>query len=266
MEDFIVRNEREIYSVTFFFALAVIAFWEGLAPRRALTQSLRTRWLGNFGLAVIDIALVRLLLPVAAATAAIVAQHHGIGIFNLWQAPYWLAALAGILTVDFARYLQHFLLHKISFLWRLHRVHHADLDYDFTVSLRFHPLEAIYSTLFVVGAVFLVGPPAAVVAVFEAITAISATFVHANARTWSWVERFGRWLIVTPDMHRVHHSILRAEQNSNFSGVFSFWDRLFGTYQAEPARGHTAMDIGLADERRPICLRLGWMLLAPFRK
>lgn len=244
----------------------MIALWEGAAPRRALVHPIRQRWLNNFGLAVIDIALVRLALPVAATTAAIFAEAHGIGLFHIWPAPFWLAALVGVLAVDFARWLQHYLLHKIPLLWRLHRIHHADMDYDFTVSLRFHPLEALYSMMFVIGVVLLVGPPAVVVAVFEAVTAISATFVHANARTWNWVERAARWLIVTPDMHRVHHSSNVGEQNTNFAGVFSFWDRLLGTYKAEPDQDHQNMEIGLGDERRPICLRLDWMLLSPFRK
>lgn len=264
MFDFILANEREIYSVAYFLALAAVALWEMAAPRRALTQSLKRRWAGNFSITLLDIITIRLVFPMAAVGMALVAEDGRFGLFNLIEAPFWIAAVVSILAIDFARYLQHFLLHHWSPLWRLHRVHHADLDYDFTVGLRFHPLEGLYSMGFVAAAVLLVGAPPVVVAVLEAATAVSGVFVHANARLPLGVDRLLRAIIVTPDMHRIHHSTVRAEQDSNYGAVFPFWDQLMRTYRQAPAAGHEGMTIGLSDMRDEKCLGLPWMLTAPF--
>ena len=264
MVEYIIANEREIYSVSYFLVLAAVAFWEMAAPRRALTQSLKRRWLGNFGLLIIDIMAIRLVFPLAAMGMAIVAQDHQLGLFNTVDAPFWVAAIISILAIDFTRYLQHFLLHRWSPLWRLHRIHHADLDYDFSIGLRFHPLEGLYSMAFVVAAIMAIGAPPVVVVLFEIATAISGIFVHANARLPLKLDRLLRNLIVTPDMHRVHHSTVRAEQDSNYGAVFSFWDKLMQTYRPLPAAGHEGMAIGLPDMRDPKCLDLSWMLTSPF--
>lgn len=264
MVEYIIANEREIYSVSYFLVLAAVAFWEMAAPRRALTQSLKRRWLGNFGILIIDIMAIRLVFPLAAMGMAIVAQDHQLGLFNTINAPFWVAAIISILAIDFTRYLQHFLLHRWSPLWRLHRIHHADLDYDFSIGLRFHPLEGLYSMAFVVAAIMAIGAPPVVVILFEIATAISGIFVHANARLPLGLDRILRAIIVTPDMHRVHHSTVRAEQDSNYGAVFSFWDKLMQTYHPQPAAGHEGMSIGLPDMRDPKCLDLSWMLTSPF--
>ncbi len=264
MIDFILANEREIYSVSYFLALTAVALWEMAAPRRALTQSLKRRWTGNFAITILDIIVIRLVFPMAAVGMALLAEDWRFGLFNNIDAPFWIAAAVSILAIDFARYLQHFLLHHWSPLWRLHRVHHADLDYDFTVGLRFHPLEGLYSMGFVVAAVILVGAPPVVVALMEAATAISGVFVHANARLPQGLDRLLRTVIVTPDMHRVHHSTVRIEQDSNYGAVFPFWDKLMRTYRPQPAAGHQGMTIGLPDMRDEKCLGLSWMLTAPF--
>lgn len=266
MKEFILGHDRDIYTLAYFAAIGVIALWEGFAPRRAATRSLKTRWLGNFGIGIIDIAVIHLLFPVAAVGFAVIVDEAGIGLFNAIEAPFWVAAVASFLLLDFGRYMHHWLLHRVPLLWRLHRVHHADQDYDFTVGLRFHPLEGIFTTLFGFAVIAALGAPPVVVAVSEVVLAISGVFVHANARTWRWVERYLRLVLVTPDMHRVHHSTRIEEQSSNYSGVFSIWDRMIGTYVAEPAVGQLGMNIGLADDiRDPGQLSLGWMLTAPFR-
>lgn len=264
MARLLLDHAREVYAVAYFAAIAGIALWEGRAPRRMLEHSLRKRWASNFALAALDIALVRITIPVAALGVAVYAETHGIGLLYWTAAPFWIAAIVGFLALDCGRYAQHVLLHRSGLLWRVHRVHHADQDYDFTVGLRFHPLEALFTTGFLFTVILLAGPPPVVVVVTEVLVAISGAFVHANARTGPWIETTARTLIVTPDMHRVHHSAAPDEQTSNYGAVLSIWDRLFRTYTAAPAAGHDGMTIGLGDLRGPRYLALPWMLAAPF--
>jgi len=267
VKDFILSHERDLYTVVYFAGIAVIAIWEAFKPRRELTRSLKTRWFGNFGLGLVDIALIHLAMPFAAVGFAIWVSDLGIGLFNIVDAPFWLAAVISFTVLDFGRYMHHWLLHNLPGLWRVHRVHHADQDYDFTVGIRFHPIEAVFTVCFGFMVIALLGAPPVVVAFSEMLVAISGLFVHANARTWKWIERYARWIFVTPDMHRVHHSAELREQWSNYSAVFSVWDRLLGSYIAEPAAGQTGMTIGLGlNDRDPEQLRLGWMLKAPFMR
>ncbi len=266
MEEFLLENEREIYSVAFFGTLAIVALWEGLRPRRQGTQPLRTRWAGNFGLALINVLLIHFSLPVVAVAFSILVAENGYGLFPVIGLTGWLAIPFGILAIDLGRWVQHFLLHRIPLLWRLHRIHHADHDYDFTVGFRFHPIEALCTAAFVFPVILLFGPPPVAVAVVEICAAVSGLIVHANAGVGERADRYLRFIFVTPDMHRIHHSIDERENNSNFAAVFSFWDRLFGIYIGRPAAGQVGMTIGLPDLRNPRCLKLGWMLAAPFRQ
>lgn len=266
MGEILLGYEREIYTLIFFAAVTGVAVWEGIAPRRETGTLLRRRWRGNIALAIINVAVVNSLLPVLTVGFAMAVEARGYGVLRLVEAPLWMAAIFAIIGIELGRYTHHYLLHRVSFLWRFHRIHHADLDYDFTVGFRFHPIEALFTILFTFAVIALIGPPSIVVLGMEAVVAVSGAVVHANGRTPRWVEHFVRWIFVTPDMHRIHHSFLPAEHNSNYAAVFSIWDRLFGTYVAEPAQSHETMQIGLPDLRDQECLDLSWMLISPLRK
>lgn len=245
--------------------LALVAVWEAVRPLRKATQPLTSRWIANFALNLIDVGAIKLILPIATITFAIIVTREQFGLFPTLEAPDWVAIPLSILMIDLARWGYHYLLHRVPVLWRVHRVHHADHDFDFTVGLRFHPIEGLFTTGFLFPVILLIGPPPVAVLITELLFILSALFVHANGRMPSWIEAPLRLIFVTPDMHRIHHSTVRAEHDSNYSGVFSFWDRLFGTYVAAPSAGQIGMTIGLRELRDPQCLTLGWMLLAPFR-
>jgi sterol desaturase/sphingolipid hydroxylase (fatty acid hydroxylase superfamily) len=245
--------------------LAVMAIWETLAPRRRRAQPRRRRWPSNLGIAALNTVLVRVLFPAAAVGTALSAQSHGWGLLNQGTLPGWAAAGAGIVLLDLIVYLQHVMFHAVPALWRLHRVHHADLDIDVTTGARFHPVEIGLSMIIKLGAVAALGVPPQAVIAFEVLLNAGSLFNHANARIPGPFERLLRWLVVTPDMHRVHHSIEREETNSNFGFNLSLWDRLFGTYRAQPHAGHEAMRIGIPEFRDPgQCSTLGAMLALPF--
>jgi len=213
----------------------------------------------------VNVVLVRAALPVAAVGVAAFAAERGMGLFNLFHAPDLLAIPLSVLALDLAIYLQHRMFHAIPLFWRLHRVHHADLDFDVTTGARFHPIEIGLSMLIRFAVILALGPPAVAVLVFEVLVNASSMFNHGNVRIPAAIDRVLRWVVVTPDMHRVHHSIDPRETNSNFGFSLPWWDRLFGTYRAEPRAGHEAMTIGIAQFRSPHELRLDRMLLQPFR-
>jgi sterol desaturase/sphingolipid hydroxylase (fatty acid hydroxylase superfamily) len=251
---------------TFFAILALMAGWEYLAPRRALKLTRRERWPANFGVVVLNSLLIRLLFPAAAVGMALFAQASGWGIFNHYDVPGWVALAAGVVLLDLAIYLQHVLFHAVPALWRLHRMHHADLDIDVTTGARFHPIEITLSMLIKFAAIAALGVPPEGVLLFEVLLNGTSMFNHANVRMPVRLDRAIRAFVVTPDMHRVHHSIERDETNSNFGFNLSLWDRLFGTYRAQPRGGHEAMRIGIADFRDPAdCVGLPGMLAMPFR-
>jgi sterol desaturase/sphingolipid hydroxylase (fatty acid hydroxylase superfamily) len=208
---------------------------------------------------------VRLLLPTAAAGVALVAAERGFGLFHLIGLPFWVAAPIGFLALDLVIYGQHVMFHHVPWLWRLHRMHHADLDIDVTTGVRFHPVEILLSLVIKIATVALLGIPAAAVVCFEVVLNATSMFNHANASLPRWLDRVARLTLVTPDMHRVHHSILRQETDSNFGFNLPWWDRLFGTYRAEPRAGHDGMTIGLPVFRDPRELRLDRLLTQPFR-
>ncbi|MET0085623.1 MAG: sterol desaturase family protein [Sedimenticola sp.] len=266
MEQFILSNEVAIRLSFFIAVFAVIAAWELLSPRRELTVSKGARWVSNLGIVALNTAIVRLLFPTAAIGVALFAQQQGWGLFNHLQVPPWIAVVASVVILDFMIWLQHVVVHAIPLLWRLHRVHHADLDYDVTTGARFHPIEILLSMLIKFAVILLLGPPVLAVVAFEIILNAMAMFNHGNIRLPAALDAVLRMLLVTPDMHRVHHSVEDDETNSNFGFNLSIWDRMFGTYKAEPRDGQLGMTIGIHKFRDPAEVdRLPGMLMLPFR-
>ncbi|MCZ8375871.1 MAG: sterol desaturase family protein [Beijerinckiaceae bacterium] len=266
MSELLLAHEPAIRLAFFLTILLGMAIWELVAPRRRLEIPRLFRWSNNLGIVVIDTLLVRMAFPVAAVGLAVLWDERGWGLLNLLPLPGWLAIPLAILILDFAIYLQHVLFHAVPALWRLHRMHHADLDFDVTTGLRFHPIEILFSMAIKLGIVALLGPPAIAVLIFEILLNATSMFNHSNIRLPLAADRILRRIIVTPDMHRIHHSVIPAETNSNFGFSLSWWDRLLGTYRADPANGHAQMAIGLDQFRSRKDLRLDQMLLQPFRK
>ena len=264
MTDFLLHHEAALRLGFFFGMLALMALWEVLAPRRALTTSKTVRWASNLGIVVLNSVLLRLLFPAAAVGVAALAAQRGWGLLNNLVPPYWLAVTLSVVALDFAIYLQHVMFHAVPALWRLHRMHHADLDFDVTTGARFHPIEIILSMLIKFAAILVLGPPAVAVMIFEVLLNATAMFNHGNVRLPAALDRVLRWLVVTPDMHRVHHSVEDDETNSNFGFNLPWWDRLFGTYRDQPRAGHQGMTIGIRGFRDPKRLTLPWMLILPF--
>ena len=259
-------TELAIRLAAFAGMFSVMALWELLAPRRPWAVGRALRWPSNLGILVADVLAVRLLLPTAAAGVALVAAERGFGLFHVIGLPFWLAAPIGFLALDLVIYGQHVMFHHVPWLWRLHRMHHADLDIDVTTGVRFHPVEILLSLVIKIATVALLGIPVAAVVCFEVVLNATSMFNHANASLPRWLDRVARLMLVTPDMHRVHHSILRQETDSNFGFNLPWWDRLFGTYRAEPRAGHDGMTIGLPVFRDPGELRLDRLLTQPFRQ
>ncbi len=259
-----MQNENIIRLGFFLIIFAAVAFWEFLTPRRALTTSKKMRWISNLSITVFNPLMVRLLFPVLAVGMSLKADENGWGLLNIFELPYWLALVIGVAVLDLIIYLQHVMFHAIPILWRLHMVHHADLDYDVTTGLRFHPIEIVLSMGIKLSAVTLLGPPLIAVLVFEILLNATAMFNHGNICIPLKIDRILRFIIVTPDMHRVHHSVIIRETNSNFGFNLPWWDRLFGTYRDQPIEGHARMTVGLAQFREPKKLTLPWLLALPF--
>ncbi len=265
MDNFIGSHESAIRLAAFFGVFAIMALWELAAPRRVLTQPKASRWFNNIALVVLNTVVVRLVFPTAAVGVAAYAAEQQWGFFNLVQAPAWAAVVLSVIVLDGIIYLQHVMFHAIPVFWRLHRVHHADLDFDVTTGARFHTIEILLSMLIKFVAIVLIGPPLAAVVIFEVVLNATAMFNHSNIRLPLALDSVIRLLIVTPDMHRVHHSHLQHETNSNFGFNLSIWDRVFGTYRAQPEDGHTGMQIGIDTFRdSATCTRLPRLLLMPF--
>ena len=258
--------ELAIRLAAFAGVFAVMAGWEFVAPRRPCAIGRAARWPSNLGIVVIDAVAVRLLIPTAAVGVALLAEARGFGLFHWLGWPTVLAGLVGFLVLDLVIYGQHMAFHHVPWLWRLHRVHHADLDVDVTTGVRFHPVEILLSMVVKMATVALIGIPVAAVVAFEVVLNATAMFNHANVVLPAWLDRIVRLILVTPDMHRVHHSVERRETDSNFGFNLPWWDRLFGTYRAEPAAGHDGMTIGLPIFRNPAELRLDRLLTQPFRR
>ena len=264
MADNLLLHEPALRLGSFVVVFACMALWELLAPRRDQAIGRLRRWPSNLGIVVLDTLLVRLAFPTAAVGVALVANTRGWGLLPALDAPPWLAVVAAVIALDLAIYLQHVLFHAVPALWRLHRMHHADLELDVTSGLRFHPIEIVLSMAIKLGVVAALGAPAVAVLIFEVLLNATSMFNHGNVRLPLALDRRLRWLVVTPDMHRVHHSILPHETNSNFGFNLALWDRLLGTYREQPQAGHAAMTIGIDQFRNPRELRLDRMLLQPF--
>jgi len=244
---------------------AAMALWEIAAPRRALGVGRRPRWASNLGILLVDVVAVRILIPTAAVGAAVFAAGRGWGLLHQAGLRLSVATLIGFLLLDLVIYAQHVVFHKVPLLWRLHRMHHADLDIDVTTGLRFHPFEILISMLIKIATVLAFGIPAVAVVLFEVVLNATSMFNHSNVSMPARLDRVLRWLVVTPDMHRVHHSVVRRETDSNFGFNVPWWDRLFGTYRPQPEAGHERMTIGLPIFRDPGELRIDRLLTQPFR-
>jgi sterol desaturase/sphingolipid hydroxylase (fatty acid hydroxylase superfamily) len=264
MGELLVRHAAVLYGCAYFGSIALAAAWEGLAPRRALSGPLRARWLAHFALGVIDPLVVRAALPMLDVAVAIAAAERGFGLFHHVQLPGWLAGLVSILVLDLTRYGQHRLLHRVPLLWRLHRAHHTDVDYDFTTALRFHPFESLLTGSIGVASVAVLGAPVAAVVLNECLFVTSALFAHSNARIPRSLDRVLRLAVVTPDLHRVHHSAREREMQSNYGSLLPWWDRVLGTYRPDPVDGHATMTLGLQGFGEPRHRTLLGMLANPF--
>ena len=256
-------NETLYRVVAAIIVLLIMAGWEIAAPKRKLTTVKSRRWTTNLTIIGLDNLLVMILIPVTAIQVSLAAQAAGWGLFNQLNLPPVLTFLLSVLALDLIIYLQHLMFHAVPLFWRLHMVHHADLDIDVTTGLRFHPVEIILSVFIKMAAVAALGPPLLAVLVFEILLNATAMFNHANIDLPTAIDRWLRLLVVTPDMHRVHHSVIIRETNSNFGFNFPWWDRLLGTYRPQPVKGHQQMTIGLSQYRNPANLGLGSVLLLP---
>jgi sterol desaturase/sphingolipid hydroxylase (fatty acid hydroxylase superfamily) len=262
--EYITNHEAFIRLAFFIGILLVIGLFEVLAPRRRLNTSKASRWFGNLGVVVISTVAVRIAFPITAVEFAYFADQKGWGLFNVSPLSYGLVVILSFIFLDFTIYLQHVMFHAVPTLWRLHMMHHADLDYDLTTGVRFHPIEILISMGIKFSAIVVLGAPALAVILFEIILNGTAMFNHGNFYLPLGMDRVLRWLVVTPDMHRVHHSVFPGETNKNFGFNLPWWDRIMGTYKAQPRLGHENMTIGLNQFRDPSRLTLLWMLILPF--
>jgi sterol desaturase/sphingolipid hydroxylase (fatty acid hydroxylase superfamily) len=261
-----VAHEAAIRYYALIAGFGLVAVWESLAPHRVPAPAVRGRWGVNIGLTLLLSAAVALVFPVLAVGAAIAAERSSLGVLNHVSAPAWLTFALAFLAMDLGRYATHVALHRVPWLWRLHRVHHSDMDYDCTTALRFHPLEALLTVGIQIVVVAAIGAPPLAVLAYEAIVAIASLFTHGNVSFAPRTDALLRRFAVTPAMHRIHHSTLHEETDSNFGVVLPWWDRLLGTYRAEPSVPHAAMTIGLADVRDARASRFEWLLASPFRR
>lgn len=261
-----VANEGALRLSAFLGLSSLLALAEVYWPRRALSQSRSARWPANIVLVVIDTAVLRFAFPLLAVATALWAEDAGVGLLNALAAPAWLAFPVAFLVLDLTVYGQHVLFHRVALFWRFHRIHHADRDVDVTTAVRFHPVEIAASMLLKMAVVALLGAPALAVVLFEIALNAGALFSHANIKLSPRLDRALRRVLVTPDMHRVHHSVNRDEHDRNFGFLLSWWDRLFSTYRPQPALGHEAMALGQTRVEPKDASRLAWLLAAPFAR
>lgn len=260
-----VLNEPVIRLTVFIFVFITIGLFEIWMPKRKLFFNQKARWSQNIGIALLNIAVVRLLFPFAAVGIATYVENHSIGILPFTSSPSAIAVICGFLMLDMCIYWQHRLFHRVPALWRLHMIHHTDPDLDLSTGLRFHPLEMVLSMMIKTLAIIIIGPPVIAVLIFEIVLNGSALFTHGNFTIPTIVELFLRKIIVTPDMHRIHHSVLREETDSNFSFSICIWDHLFKTYRTKPKSNHKTMLLGLTEYRNLGQLTLINLLIMPFR-
>lgn len=261
---FVIDQEIFIRLGVFLGVFAVMAGWEVAAPKRVLRASKRSRWFNNLSVTFLNAGILRLVFPVTAVWVASYAAGKGWGLFNHLGTDVLAAGVLSVLMLDLAIYIQHLAFHLVRPLWRLHMMHHTDLDIDVTTGARFHPVEIVLSMGIKMGVITVIGAPPWSVVAFEVLLNGTSMFNHSNVSMPFGLDRVLRLLVVTPDMHRVHHSVIRRETNSNFGFNLPWWDRLFGTYRAQPREGHSGMTIGLANFRDQRRLNLGAILLLPF--
>ena len=264
MSETLLVNEPTLRLGVFVLILVVMAAWELAAPRRRVEIPRLIRWTNNLALVALDTAILRVVFPVLAVGVAVIAAERGWGVFNIFDMPVAFAVVISFLALDLAIYVQHVVFHYVPWLWRLHRMHHADLEFDVTTGIRFHPIEILLSMLIKMGVVVALGAPPVAVLVFEVVLNATSLFNHGNVRLPGKLDALVRLVLVTPDMHRVHHSTIPRETNSNFGFNLPWWDRLFGTYTAQPGAGHTGMRIGIEKFRTLRDLWLDRMLIQPF--
>ncbi len=257
--------EPLIRLASFFGIFALMTVWEVVAPRRPLTETRMSRWPTNLSIVVINTITARLLFSITAVGAAVLAAQNQWGVLNLLDWPNWMRVVAALVVMDFVLYLQHVVFHAVPALWRLHMMHHADLDVDVTTGARFHPVEIVLSMLIKLVAIAVTGAPPVAVLIFEVVLNATSMFNHSNVRMPETFDRLLRWIVVTPDMHRIHHSVVREETNSNFGFSLPWWDRLLGAYRPDPAKSQIEMPLGLEQVRDPRELTLAGSLALPFR-
>lgn len=265
MTEFVSSNEAAIRIAFFLGIFSAVAIAEMIVPRRCLTTSKQRRWFANIGIIAVNTVFIRLFFSAGAVGIAIFVSERNWGVLNNISAPYWLAVILSVLFLDFVIYLQHVMFHAVPTLWRLHMMHHADMDIDVTTGTRFHPVEMFLSMLIKAAAIIVSGAPPLAVMIFEVLLNGTAMFNHGNVKLPIGLDAILRLFVVTPDMHRVHHSVLPVETNSNYGFNLPWWDRLMGTYRSQPMNGHTDMTIGLKQFRNPDKLGLMNILLMPFR-
>ena len=264
MNGLFLNSELSIRLAAFSGIFLLVAVWEVVAPRRALTVSKAARWTSNLGITFFNGLLLTWVFPVLAVGMAALAQSRGWGVLNDLDLPFWLIVTLSVVALDFVIYIQHAMFHTIPAFWRMHRMHHTDLNLDVSSGSRFHPIEIIVSMGIKFTAIAALGPPPVAVLIFELFLNVMAMFNHGNIYIPLKIDRILRWFVVTPDMHRVHHSIIRKENNSNFGFNLSLWDYLLGTYRAQPEKGHDGMEIGINIFRDPKLLNFHWLLIQPF--
>jgi sterol desaturase/sphingolipid hydroxylase (fatty acid hydroxylase superfamily) len=262
--DAILSHASDAYVFAFFGTMIVVALLERVAPLRQPADTQFSRRLANAGIALIDNLVVRVLFPVLGTGWAAVCRARGWGVFNQLGWAGWPSVVLAVVALDAVLYLQHYLSHRVPLLWRLHRTHHTDRDFDLTTNIRTHPFEAILNSGVLMGAIAVLGAPPVGVLLFQVFTIAMAWVDHANLSVPSALDRALRWIVVTPDMHRVHHSEDPREGNANLANLFSWWDRIFGTYVDQPAAGHEGMTFGVAGFSARKHQTLPWMLLQPF--
>ncbi len=264
MKEYILTNEASIRAASFFGIFIVVALWELVGPRRKLSVSKGLGWINNLGIVFFNTLLLRFLVPLMAVGLAIMAEEENWGLLNNIAINSYVKMFHAVLILNLIIYLQHVMFHTFPLLWRLHRMHHTDLDFDVTTGSRFHPIEIILSMIIKMLIVAALGAPPVAVVIFEVLLNATAMFNHGNIRIHINADRILRLLVVTPDMHRVHHSVKPDETNSNYGFNFPWWNRLLGTYKAQPEDNHLKMTIGLNQFRESRYLRFHWLLIQPF--
>ncbi|RLA63833.1 MAG: sterol desaturase family protein [Epsilonproteobacteria bacterium] len=260
-------NNETILRLSFFFGIfGIVALWEIIFPKRPLTQSKWIRWYSNLGIVFFNSIVLRLVFSTTAVGFAYLVKENSLGLFNQYNVSTNVALIASVILLDLAIYLQHVMFHAVPTLWKLHRMHHTDLDYDVTTGARFHPIEIVLSMIIKLSIIFLLGVPPLAVVIFEILLNATAMFNHGNIYIPPQIDKYLRLFIVTPDMHRVHHSVYINETNSNFGFNLPWWDRLLGTYLKEPKDGQLKMTIGIDLFRKSKYLNIYWMLIQPFLK